>query len=120
MIRALVTLLAAAAFMGIVYLAAGPGGGTVQGIGEPTPTPTPECLVPVPLDVVLVIDRSGSMDDLPDNRIYWAKLAANNLVDDLANGDDDLGPDRAAVISFDGEITATLHLALNLGTSAPG
>ena len=44
--------------------------------------------MPVPLDVVIVIDRSGSMDDLPDNRIYWAKLAANNLVDQLADGDD--------------------------------
>src|SRR4030042_4479789 len=120
MIRALAPLLAAAAFMGVVYFASGAAGDTAQGQAQLTPTATPECLMPVPLDVVLVIDRSGSMDDLPDNRIYWAKLAANNLVDDLANGDDDLGPHRVSVISFDGEITATLHLALNLGTSAPG
>ena len=68
-----------------------------------TPTPNPECLVPVPLDVVIIIDRSGSMDEPPpDNRIYWAKLAANNLIDELAGGDDNLSPHRVSVISFAG------------------
>ena len=92
--------------------------------GGPTPTPPPQCLVPVPLDIVLVIDRSGSMDDPPlsggHDRIYWAKLAANNLVDELAGSDDSLSPHRVSVISFAGSSTATLHLALDAGTSASG
>jgi Mg-chelatase subunit ChlD len=76
----------------------------------------------VPLDIVLVIDRSGSMDDPPysggHDRIYWAKLAANNLVDQLAGDDDNLEPHRVSVISFAGQSTATLHLALDAGTTA--
>ena len=118
--RLILIATALAVILGITFLAAPTGGGTVLGNGEltPTPTATPECLVPLPLDVVLVIDRSGSMDDMPDNRIYWAKLAANNLVDDLAGLDDSLSPHRVSVISFAGESTATLHLALDAGTSA--
>ncbi len=40
-----------------------------------------------PLDVVLVIDRSGSMDLVTDgqSRLGWAKDAANNLIDGLNN-----------------------------------
>jgi len=74
------------------------------------------------LDVVLVIDRSGSMSKLPlsggQYRIYWAKEAANNLVDALAGPDGSLSPRRVAVISFAGSGTATLHLALDGGTTA--
>jgi len=76
----------------------------------------------VPLDIVLVIDRSGSMGKAPlsggQYRIYWAKEAANNLVDDLAGPDGSLSPRRVAVISFAGSGTATLHLALDGGTTA--
>ena len=51
-------------------------------------------------------------------RIYWAKLAANNLVDSLAGTGGSLSPHRVAVISFAGDATATLNLALNAGTTA--
>jgi Mg-chelatase subunit ChlD len=76
----------------------------------------------VSLDIVLVIDRSGSMGKAPLSggqfRIYWAKLAADNLVDQLAGPGGSLSPHRVAVISFAGDATATLHLALNAGTTA--
>jgi Mg-chelatase subunit ChlD len=75
-----------------------------------------------PTDVVLVIDRSGSMGKPPLSggqfRIYWAKLAANNFVDQLAGDADDLGAYRVSVISFAGDATATLHLSLDGGTTA--
>ena len=90
-----------------------------------TPTATPECLVPKPLDIVLVIDRSGSMGQESGctgtpcrTRIEWAKLAADNLVDSLAGTGGSLSPHRVAVVSFAGSSTATLNLALNAGTTA--
>ena len=122
--RALASSAILAVLVGIALLVVTMSGGTARGQEGSTPTPPAECLVPVPLDVVIIIDRSGSMDDPPlsggHDRIYWAKLAANNLVDQLANGDDSLSPHRVSVISFDGSSTATLHLALNAGTSASG
>ena len=51
-------------------------------------------------------------------RIYWAKEAADNLVDALAGPDGSLSPRRVAVISFAGDATATLNLALDAGTTA--
>jgi hypothetical protein len=54
--------------------------------------PTADC--ERPLDVVLIIDRSGSMDLVTDgqSRLGWAKDAANQLIDGLeANGGVGLG-----------------------------
>jgi len=94
----------------------------------------PPCEEPLPLDIVLIIDRSGSMGDptnvpLPPTsggrfRIEWAKDAANDLVDALAAGDDDLSPHRLSVIAYDGgnaddgAAFATVDLSLGAGSSA--
>jgi hypothetical protein len=47
------------------------------------------------LDIILIIDRSGSMDDSitgdPNNKIYYAKLAAKNFVDKLNTTTDEVG-----------------------------
>jgi hypothetical protein len=74
-----------------------------------TATPPPECLVPVDLDVVIIIDRTGSM--IADwnkvggqTRLYWAKQAALSLVDGIAGGSGShtLGNNHVEVITFGG------------------
>ncbi|MCC7554933.1 MAG: VWA domain-containing protein [Methanoculleus marisnigri] len=54
-------------------------------------------LQPDPIDVVLVIDRSGSMTgaDVSPTRMAAAKAAANDFVDQM-----DAGRDRVALVSF--------------------
>jgi len=53
----------------------------------------------VPLDIVMVLDRSGSMDDPipgdPENKIYYAKEAACNFIDRL-----NITTDRVGLVSF--------------------
>jgi hypothetical protein len=76
----------------------------------------------VPLDIELVIDRSGSMQteqSAGQPRIYWAKLAAKQLVDSLdANGGvGGAGQHRFGVTSFGGT-TATVHVALGTSSAA--
>jgi Mg-chelatase subunit ChlD len=72
-----------------------------------------------PLDVELIIDRSGSMSSEQSGgqtRIYWAKQAANQLVDDLdANGG--VGSMHAIGLTSFGGVTATVNMALG-GSSA--
>jgi Mg-chelatase subunit ChlD len=72
-----------------------------------------------PLDVELIIDRSGSMSSQQSgghSRIYWAKQAANQLVDDLDGNGGVGGTHHVGVTSFGG-VTAGVNLALG-GSSA--
>ena len=73
----------------------------------PTPTPAPECLVAADLDVVIIIDRSGSMiSNLTGGktRLQWAKDAALALVNGIAGAPDSptLGNSHVEVITFGG------------------
>jgi uncharacterized repeat protein (TIGR01451 family) len=78
-----------------------------------------ECLQP--LDVVLIIDRSGSMltEQSGNTRIEWAQLAATGFVTDLNNngGVGTGGLHRVAVTSYGGDAgtlgAATTELALS-------
>jgi uncharacterized protein YegL len=53
----------------------------------------------IPLDIVMVMDRSGSMNDIiqgdPYNKIYYAKQAACNFVDGI-----NITIDKVALVSF--------------------
>ena len=73
----------------------------------------------IPLDVELIVDRSGSMGDNISNghtRLYWAQHAADQLVDSLAaNGGVGSGEHhRVGVTSFH---NTTGHVDLALGGS---
>ncbi|MCD6529293.1 VWA domain-containing protein, partial [Candidatus Bathyarchaeota archaeon] len=61
------------------------------------------------LDVMLVIDRSGSMDQKEPgdeyNKIYYAKEAAKTFVDQL-----NMSKDTAGLVSFSTEATLDVHL----------
>lgn len=74
-----------------------------------------------PLDVVLVIDRSGSMAEVTggSSRLDWAKEAANNLVDGLdANGGvGGSGLHQVGLSSYGGDVTRNLQLGSS-GASA--
>ncbi len=79
---------------------------------EPTATPPAECLQPAELDVVIVIDRTGSMISNSSGghtRLYWAKQAALELVNGIAGGPGNptLGDNHVEVITFGGG-TSTL------------
>ncbi len=73
--RALVISAILTVLVGIAFLAVTMGGGTVRGQEDSTPTPAPECLVPADLDVVIVIDKTGSMlqETGGKTRLQWAK-----------------------------------------------
>lgn len=64
------------------------------------------------LDIILVIDRSGSMDDSitgdPYNKIYYAKLAASNFIDKLNTTTDKVG-----LVSFSSFSTNNSFLTFN-------
>jgi len=109
--RILVISAILATLVGIVFLALTMSGGTVQG-QVPTPTPPPQCLVPVELDVAIVIDKTGSMDQETGGktRLQWAKEAATALVDGIAGGSSShsLGLNHVEVITFDGSAPAQL------------
>jgi uncharacterized repeat protein (TIGR01451 family) len=73
-----------------------------------------------PLDIVMIIDRSGSMalETGGKSRIEWAQQAANNLVDGLdANGGVGAGGLHQVGLTSYGGSTATVNLALG-GSSA--
>jgi Mg-chelatase subunit ChlD len=74
---------------------------------QATPTPPPECLKVKDLDVVIIIDRSGSMISNSSGghtRLYWAKQAALELVNGIAGGPSShtLGGSHVEVITFGG------------------
>lgn len=73
-----------------------------------------------PLDVVMIIDRSGSMESQQSGghtRSYWAKAAANQLVDDLdANGG--VGATHHVGLTTFGGTTATVDLSLGTSNAA--
>jgi len=105
-ISAILTMLAVIASLAVTM-----GGGTVQG-QEATPTPPPECLVAADLDVVIVIDKTGSMlqDASGHTRLYWAKQAALALVDGMAgvSTPESLSPHHVEIITFDGAVPVTI------------
>ena len=78
----------------------------------PTPTPAPECLESSDLDVVIVIDKTGSMlqETGGKTRLQWAKEAAVALVDGMAGGpgSSTLGDSHVEVITFDGAVPIEL------------
>jgi hypothetical protein len=110
--RALVISAVLAMLVGVVFLAGNMGGGAVRAVGG-TPTPAPQCLVTVDLDVVIVIDRTGSMISNSTGghtRLYWAKQAALALVNGIAggSGSSTLGNSHVEVMTFDGAVPVNL------------
>jgi hypothetical protein len=97
----------------------------------PTPSAAGEPVYQRPLDVVLIIDRSGSMDQVtPDpaaaivpgvnnTRLGWANDAANALVSSLesAGGVGAGGLHQVGIVTYGG---GTSTIDLPLGASAPG
>lgn len=65
----------------------------------------------VPLDVVMIIDRSGSMDD--DNKLTTVKSAAKNLVNTL-NGNNSIDV-RYNIVEFGGTADPTTNVASSSG-----
>ncbi|OGO08833.1 MAG: hypothetical protein A2Y61_04225 [Chloroflexi bacterium RBG_13_60_13] len=97
-----------------------PGASAGGSTATATATPPPECLERADLDVVIVIDRSGSMitnwsGSPPQTRLYWAKQAALTLVDGIAGGPGShtLGDSHVEVITFDGAAPVTVVTPLS-------
>lgn len=95
---------------------------------KPLTTTTSGCGV-VPLDVLLVIDRSESMVDPanktgtpPQTRLYYAEHAADNLIDQLDQNGGLGGRDHPAhqigVISFAGNDASGVTINVPLGNSS--
>ncbi len=122
--RRIFAILAILAALGcLVFLATRQGGGdsSVRAVGAATTLDPPAtCMVPADLDVVIVIDRTGSMitntSGIPaETRLYWAKLAALRLVNGMAGGETEpsLSPHHVEVITFDGGPTADLVIGFS-------
>jgi|GEM_PF-2468994 len=117
--------------LGLVAIAVGFGLFMYFGLkaGQPAPTseaPTTNCGV-LPLDVVLVIDRSGSMSEQdsndypPRSRMSYAQEAASNLVDKL-NENGGVGgrgypQHHLGVVSFGGDDESGVTVDVPLGNS---
>jgi len=116
---------ASAVALGILLFLTSLGAGRAPGasaIVEATPTTPPECLKVKDLDVVIIIDRSGSMVTNYSGghtRLYWAKDAALALVDEIAggSGSSTLGDSHVEVITFGGG-TASRVIALSSDADA--
>ena len=76
----------------------------------------------IPLDVELIVDRSGSMGDNVSNghtRLYWAQHAADQLVDSLdANGGVGSGEHHRVGVSSFHNASGTVNLALGGATAS--
>ena len=72
---------------------------------------TQVCEVKADLDVVIAIDKTGSMNDTSggQTKLHWAKQAALALVNGIAGGSSSstLGGNDVEVLTFDGASTAT-------------
>ncbi|MGD0766341.1 MAG: VWA domain-containing protein [Dehalococcoidia bacterium] len=83
----------------------------VSALTNPAVTPTPQCEVKADLDVIIAIDRTGSMDDQSGgaSKLHWAKQAALALVNGIAggSGSSTLGGSHVEVLTFDGAANAT-------------
>jgi len=106
---------------------------TANFVSTATATPPAECLEPAKLDVVVIIDRSGSMV-MPSNnvggktRLQWAREATLALVNGIAGCDgsvpgdcDDnhtLGDSHVEVITFDGSAPINLVSAFTSDADA--
>ena len=74
-----------------------------------------------PLDVVLVIDRSGSMgteQSAGHTRNYWSELAANQLVDALDGGVGNVGALHQVGVTTFGGTSASVDLPLGPSNAA--
>ena len=74
-----------------------------------------------PLDVVLVIDRSGSMgteQSAGHTRNYWSELAANQLVDALDGSAGNVGALHHVGVTSFGGTSASVDLALGASSAA--
>ncbi|HII98205.1 MAG TPA: VWA domain-containing protein [Methanoregula sp.] len=69
-------------------------------------------LRPNPVDAMLVIDRSGSMNTAMDGqtRLYWAKAAATNFVNNMSSGD------QVGLVTYGGTSTLDNSLSLDFAT----
>jgi hypothetical protein len=76
-------------------------------LGENTKNCQEDCPCTVPVDIVLVLDRSGSMV-LPPEKIADAKTATKNFVDLMNNTKDYIG-----LVSFGGSVTLDQSLTLD-------
>jgi hypothetical protein len=87
-----------------------------------TPAPTPQCEVKADLDVIIAIDRTGSMNDQSGgySKLHWAKQAALALVNGIAggSGSSTLGGSHVEVLTFDGAATATRVVAFSSNANA--
>ena len=78
---------------------------TIRGAGEPAQER-------LPLDVMLIIDRSGSMDDGDPTRLDAAKAAAIAFIDILIDNPAD---DRVGLVSFSGDGGGWGSVTLDIG-----
>lgn len=69
-------------------------------------------LHPNPVDAVLVIDRSGSMNTDMDgqSRLYWAKAAATNFVNNMSSGD------QVGLVTYGGTASVVNSLSTDFTT----
>jgi von Willebrand factor type A domain len=105
---------AATALLGLAMLSSGP-------VALAAPAAGPTCGT-LPLDVELILDRSGSMtsnSNAGHTRLYWAQQAADQLVNDLESHGvvGAAGLHHIGITSFAGT-TATVNLALGGSNAA--
>lgn len=87
--------------------------------GDPIVRNDPQITCGEPTDIMLVLDRSASMDDLggtPPRPIQDAKDAAKNFVDIVSGGAPTLANHRIGVVSFSD--SATLNIPLSTDVAA--
>jgi hypothetical protein len=113
---------AAAAILALSSLSANGMHGASALSSASASAPAPQCEVKADLDVIIAIDRTGSMDDQSggQSKLHWAKQAALTLVNGIAggSGSSTLGGSHVEVLTFDGTATATRVVAFSSNADA--